>query len=319
MTIAYKRSNTHYYDDGDVALICPSNYDDRDRNNGDNGGNGDGDVALVCLSTIFKVHSTVLRLASAYFNTRFSPTWSSESRRLLIEKDKNEDSELTSIAMDLKYCKHHAFIDNEEEDDIALLIAFIYPIEHIVITWDNVNDILRLADKYLINKALQTAADFLMSSYSEKPLTSLRLAETYNFPKIFKQSSTHIIDNVCAYKEHPEFGYLSDRTRRKLFQARLELSEGVTKSSFPTLSYICSSCYNRNADLDAFVQKLREPTSIFSVGLQNILKFGDNMTHTECMRQARSILGKFIASHYGTACLTLATLESVEGFSIELD
>ncbi|RUP51413.1 hypothetical protein BC936DRAFT_148341 [Jimgerdemannia flammicorona] len=367
MAIAYRRSNIHYYDDGDVALVCPSNRDDEDEDykvdevdeddeddedcevdevdEDDEDGeddedfmeaimednvegdvdDGNGEVAFVRPSTIFKVHGTVLRLASSYFNARLSATWSSESRQLLIKEDESEDSEQFSIAKDFQECQHHIFLDDEEDDDeIALLVTLIYPVERILISWDNVIIILRLADKYLVAKARQTAVDFLMANYSEEPITSLRLAETYNFPEIFKKSSTHIINNVCAYKQHPGFDDLSDRTRRKLFQARLELSECMP-TSFPFLvpaNYRSSSCRECNYSeevLKALVQALRDPTSDFLIGLRDILKSGNNLRHSVCMMKLRGILEQFVADRFGAACPTLATLESMKGFSIELD
>ncbi|RUS30835.1 hypothetical protein BC938DRAFT_478901 [Jimgerdemannia flammicorona] len=257
----------------------------------------DGDVKIVCNKTVFKVHSVVLRLSSKFFASKFTHEWKSSSM-----------------------FPFYVYVNNEEPENIETLLSLIYPGKHLSISWTNVEVILRLRDSYDVEVLRQAAEEFLEEKYYMRPLKSLLLAEKYRFSNVFNMSSTYIIDDIYTYRKLTDFDRISDRTQRKLFQARLDFIKDMTTVTYDDLPG-CEQCFNyRDSKLDAMILQLRDPSSSIVKILEKIAAFSEkNAVHATCMKTVRKHMAQFLKTHFGSETPSLTSLQTTKSLWIELD
>ncbi|RUP12040.1 hypothetical protein BC936DRAFT_139844 [Jimgerdemannia flammicorona] len=285
IAMGYTHSEQHYYDDGDVIITCQD--------------------------TAFRLHSAVLKLSSEFFKAKFTSAWGSTSTPHLAQEPLDDSS--VSLAQDIRECKFQVELSDEDPSKFAILLDLIYPVKYFQVTWATVEDVLCLGDKYLIDKAFQTAKNFLEAKCTHQPLVSLALAERYRFAQVFKKSSTHIILNICAHMDNPTFHALSDRTQRKLFQARLRISIFVSHLVFNTS--FCVPCLRYVEDS---VNALRDPTIPVFATLQKLAALG-NSTRISCTESSSACVARFLDSHFGSDNPTMTLLQGKTMFFVELD
>jgi hypothetical protein len=153
----------------------------------------DGDVIIELKDKSFKVHKLVLGLASDVFKDLFTNAIS-----------KTSGKEIPKLPLD------------EPIQTFEDLLDFIYPGCSLSITWDNIRELFRIADKYMIDSFIERGKEFLERYFQSKPLLSLVLADLYRFKDIYKQSSKLVLDNFTFYKSHQLFNQLSVITRESL-------------------------------------------------------------------------------------------------------
>ncbi|CAG8563924.1 5906_t:CDS:1 [Funneliformis mosseae] len=161
----------------------------------------DGDIFLKAENTIFLIHKTFLSLSSEFFKDLFK----------LAKPSSNENVNIidgTTIEM-----------NGETSESIERMLSFIYPNTFVEITWDNVEDLLRISNKFIISKLTKSCSVFLLHHFQENFLLSFTLADKYSFPKVFKESSKLLLDDFQKYRSDPTYDELSQRAKLKLTDA----------------------------------------------------------------------------------------------------
>lgn len=171
-----------------------------------------GDMLLRSKDKTFLVHKLILSLSSKFFKDLIE---SSESSK----PSTNENARIikhNSISPSLEI-----YVDGETPELIEGMLSFLYPVEHFMITWDNISDFLRISDKFAIKKIKQCCKDMLSKEFQSNTLLAIKLAEKYSFSDIYKESSKLILDDYQEYSFDPQFKLLSKETRLKLYECWL--------------------------------------------------------------------------------------------------
>nr|CAG8520438.1 6443_t:CDS:2 [Entrophospora candida]CAG8571532.1 3716_t:CDS:2 [Entrophospora candida] len=79
-------------------------------------------------------------------------------------------------------------------------LSFIYPTNNLRISWGNIDDMLRIADRYEVSSLFDRGFEFLEREFYFKPLYSLLLADRYNIPVVYKESSKLVLDNFTTFR-----------------------------------------------------------------------------------------------------------------------
>ncbi|CAB4443250.1 unnamed protein product [Rhizophagus irregularis] len=165
----------------------------------------DGDIILQVKVTNFLVHKTILSLASEFFKDLFAYATPSSDKIIKVIEDSSKESSIPILE-----------IIDEEPDSIENILSFIYPNTILYVDWNNVDNLLRLSDKFIIRKLLNSCEVFLQEHFTEKVLGSFILAEKYLLPTIFKESSKLIIDDIIEYECDEDFKLILKRTQERL-------------------------------------------------------------------------------------------------------
>ncbi|CAI2170473.1 10683_t:CDS:1 [Funneliformis geosporum] len=176
----------------------------------------DGDCELVVGNLIFRVHKIILVLSSAFFNGMFSTAQPSKDELITISQTGR-----TVARIELR---------DDAAKDIEKLLSFIYPNIFFEISWEDVENLLRLADKYIVETLTSACVAFLKRSYQEEPLQALKLAETYSISTVYKESSKLVLDKFEHFVyDSNNLEQLSNQTQKKLKVSRQQYVEGLNK------------------------------------------------------------------------------------------
>ncbi|CAG8632506.1 15818_t:CDS:2 [Rhizophagus irregularis] len=161
----------------------------------------DGDLLIIIQDTIFRLHKIILSISSKIFQDMFA----------YAKPSSNEN--LPTIKLDENSIKPFEY-----------LISFIYHDKNFKITWNCVEEISRLGDKYEVDIVLKAVETFLELHFVEKPLFSIILADQYRFKKVYKETSKLILDDLPKYKSKNDelFQKLSTNTRSLLLEKYLD-------------------------------------------------------------------------------------------------
>ncbi|KAG9306026.1 hypothetical protein G9A89_002023 [Geosiphon pyriformis] len=183
----------------------------------------DGDLLININESlaVFKVHKKIMELASPVFKAMFQSCNSIE----------NHERSLEAVTL------------YEAPNYIEDLLTFIYPASFLRIQWENVLYLLPLSDKYELNSLTKICCEFLESSVYENPLETLFLAEKYQFPKAYKDSSKIIIDDFFEYRTRHLFYQISLKTKDKLQNYYLDFIEAIRNVTKSSLCHIPRSCH----------------------------------------------------------------------------
>src|SRR4051794_38184122 len=105
----------------------------------------DGDILLKAENTSFLVHKLILSLSSEFFKDLFNLSKPLTNEIVKLTKDKS----LPIIE-----------INGETSESIERMLSFIYPGSYVKITFDNVEDLLRISEKFFVNKITKYCHDF---------------------------------------------------------------------------------------------------------------------------------------------------------------
>ncbi|CAG8511769.1 11785_t:CDS:1 [Acaulospora morrowiae] len=176
----------------------------------------DGDVELVAEKITFRVHRNILELSSQFFKEMFMSAKPSAEDLVVISSTGK-----TIPRIDLR---------DDSAQDFEKLLSFLYPNTFYEIGWDNVSSLLRLADKYIVESLTSACVAFLKRSYQEEPLQALKLAEFYHISSVYKESSKLVLDNFeQLFYEPKNLQGLSRTTQKKLKLQRQQYVEGLNK------------------------------------------------------------------------------------------
>jgi len=153
----------------------------------------DGDILIIVESTSFKLHKNILRLASVVFRDMLGcgvPSRGDDIPKLEIEQ--------------------------ENARDFKNLLSFIYPEKFISINWNNIEGLLRISDKFMVESAIVACGKFLDDNYRRNPMSTFTLADTFNFNRLYKDSSKLILNNYQKFKRQPAFKKISEKSKASL-------------------------------------------------------------------------------------------------------
>ncbi|RUS22026.1 hypothetical protein BC937DRAFT_90614 [Endogone sp. FLAS-F59071] len=140
----------------------------------------EGDFALIVQSTVFRVHSVILRLASGFFKARFSGDWTNPSVLLLAQHDAIYDAEGNPdgiVRREVRECRYQMLEEEDSPEDMAALLSFVYPSFPRRVRWEGVVALWRMCDKYLADTALQEVRSFVEEHCAKFPLVAMMLAD----------------------------------------------------------------------------------------------------------------------------------------------
>ncbi|RIA90743.1 hypothetical protein C1645_769231 [Glomus cerebriforme] len=205
----------------------------------------DGDILISIQNTVFRLHKIILSIASKIFQDIFVYAKPSSSDNL-------PDIKLDEISV----------------GPFESLISFIYHDKNFKITWDCVEDLSRLGDKYEVDIVLRAVETFLESHFVEDPLFSLKLADQYRFKNVYKETSKLILDDLPNYKSKNEelFKRLSTTTRFLLVEKYLDYhllwSELISQSYKNLSSCLHNTCFVNYVNNNCYISiDLSQPQS----------------------------------------------------------
>ncbi|CAG8518351.1 32943_t:CDS:1 [Gigaspora margarita] len=176
----------------------------------------DGDIELLVEKIIFRVHKNILTLSSQFFNGMY------QSATPSIE-------DLTAIS-NTGFSIPRVELRGDAAPDVEKLLSFLYPNTYFEISWGDVANLLRLADKYIVETLTTACVAFLKRSYQEEPLQALKLAEAYQISSVYKESSKLVLDDFEKFFYEPRnLEGLSRSTQKKLKVQRQQYVEGLNK------------------------------------------------------------------------------------------
>ncbi|RUS14121.1 hypothetical protein BC938DRAFT_477526 [Jimgerdemannia flammicorona] len=283
--MACEPSKSHYYPDGDVAIIVPP--------------------------TIFKVHSLILSIGSNFFKTRMSGEWSDVTERAI----EVLDTLAADVRLDVQRCRHRIFIDDEKPQDVGLLLSFLYP-NYRDFSWDKIAALWRLADKYLAEALTDAVRTHVQKMCHQDPLTSLILAEQYDIAAVYEPMSAHIVENLHKYESDALFSQLSVETRCKLYQHRLKIIENLANIELVYIS--CQSCADLCNDQLKVVLHDKAKDSILQTikTIQAVPNFP--YEHTKCSVKVYNVINHYLRRKFGSTEPTIEVLERHPSFRISL-
>ncbi|CAB4383630.1 unnamed protein product [Rhizophagus irregularis] len=165
----------------------------------------DGDIILQVKNIHFLVHKTFLSLASEFFKGLFACETPSSNKTIKVIEDSSKESSIPIFEM-----------IGENPDSIENMLSFIYPNTILNVGWKNVENLLRLSDKFIIRKLINSCEVFLQEHFTEKVLISFIFADRYLLPTIFKETSKLIINDIIKYECDKDFKLISKRTQERL-------------------------------------------------------------------------------------------------------
>ncbi|CAI2163703.1 16957_t:CDS:1 [Funneliformis geosporum] len=179
-----------------------------------------GDLFLKAENTIFLIHKTILSLSSEFFEDLFklSTLLTNKDVRIIERTEKSSNNSFPTIE-----------VNNETSESIERMLSFIYPNAFVEITWENVEDYLRISDKFIISKLTKSCSVFLLHHFQENVLLSFILADKYSFPKLFKESSKLVLDDLQKYRSDSTYDELSPRTKLKLMDSWFHYTNSLHK------------------------------------------------------------------------------------------
>ncbi|KAG9288668.1 hypothetical protein G9A89_006769 [Geosiphon pyriformis] len=207
-----KKSEIHYYLDGDIIL----NIDD----------------------THFRVHKSILSMASLVFKDMF------------MNEAVQETTEVETVIT----------LSGDSASHFCTLLCYIYPQHYIQFNFEDAVDVIKLADKYLMDPVLKYCQSVIMNLYSEHPLKALIVADKFKYPDLYMEASKLVLEEFYHYKTQKEFTQLSIETKYKLLNCHVNFKIAVTnllklykhlniaKLNLLTPSKLYSELFNINFD-----------------------------------------------------------------------
>ncbi|CAB5212988.1 unnamed protein product [Rhizophagus irregularis] len=241
----------------------------------------DGDIILQVKNIHFLVHKTFLSLASEFFKGLFACETPSSNKTIKVIGDSSKESSIPIFEM-----------IGENLNSIENMLSFIYPNTILNVDWKNVENLLRLSDKFIIGKLINSCGVFLQEHFTEKVLTSFILADKYLLPTSFKETSKLIIDDIIKYEYDEDFKLISKRTQERLAHSHHIYYLELNKFNKSNNSDLFSSMNSSDIVSEICTFPIPKPSftreKIFEI-LRNNRKFSNK----EYVQNFKRYLGKF--------------------------
>ncbi|CAG8459238.1 3802_t:CDS:1 [Acaulospora morrowiae] len=153
----------------------------------------DGDIKFLVEGRIFCVHKRILSSASDVFKDMFDHATS------------EKDEAVSTVPL-----------SQESAQSFEWLLSIIYHGSSFIVDSNNVSEIIRISDKFMVERAIEKSLFFLDDNFRTDPLNSLLVAEKYKRKPLFKVSSKLVLDDYYAYKKDPNYSRLSPQTCQAL-------------------------------------------------------------------------------------------------------
>jgi len=199
----------------------------------------DGDVKIVVEQVSFQLHMNILSLASEVFKSMFT-LGSSRSKKI---------PEIP--------------LENETIESFQNLLSFIYPTRNLRITWENVDDMLRLADRYEVFSLHDRASEFLEYNFKTDPTRALLMADKYSLRKTYKESSKLVLEVFPKYKLSGHYEILSPSTSSLLMHCYgnyLIFLTTLDKMDF--ITNFTHTCHNKDAHNNVISELIKDRIDI---------------------------------------------------------
>ncbi|GAA5823127.1 hypothetical protein JCM11251_007495 [Rhodosporidiobolus azoricus] len=108
------------------------------------------------------------------------------------------------------------------------LLCHIYPRLDCLISWTNVEDLIRMSAKFDIPSLTNACLAFLLPSAAGRPVLCMKIAEENHIPELYKEASRYVLDNFGNWGAE-ELAILSQETLLKLERRRSWFLERLLK------------------------------------------------------------------------------------------
>ncbi|CAI2175048.1 19565_t:CDS:1 [Funneliformis geosporum] len=160
----------------------------------------DGDILVTVNDTLFRLHRSFLAMASRVFEDMFACS---------VPSSNNENISCITLT-------------NISSTVFENLLTFIYPRKYVRISWENIDSLLEIGDKYEITVVIEAAEEFLEIHFAENPLLAFSLADQYGFKYVYKESSKLVLNNLAEFNASQDFQKLSCKAAASLLSKHLD-------------------------------------------------------------------------------------------------
>ncbi|GAA5859075.1 hypothetical protein JCM8547_003993 [Rhodosporidiobolus lusitaniae] len=119
-------------------------------------------------------------------------------------------------------------IGEEKASSFQDLLMHIYPRLNCLISWTNVEDLIRMGSKFDIPSLTNACLAFLLPSAAGRPVLCMKIAEENDIPELYKEGSRYTLDNYGNWSPE-ELAALSPSTLLKLERKRSWFLERLLK------------------------------------------------------------------------------------------
>ncbi|GAA6038354.1 hypothetical protein JCM8097_007606 [Rhodosporidiobolus ruineniae] len=119
-------------------------------------------------------------------------------------------------------------ICEENASSFQDLLCHIYPRLDCLVSWPNVEDLIRMSAKFDIPSLTNACLAFLLPSAAGRPILGMKIAEENHIPELYKEASRYLLDNYGNW-ESEELAILSPETLLKLERRRSWFLERLLK------------------------------------------------------------------------------------------
>ncbi|RUS15335.1 hypothetical protein BC938DRAFT_476988 [Jimgerdemannia flammicorona] len=188
----------------------------------------DGNVVLCVGHEHFRVHASIFRASSSFFDGFFSGNGKETVSHSV--RCEHGDPKTDTGETDRKVIAT-VQLPGKNSKEVEMLLSTLYLHTEMEITWENVEPILKLADEYGFPRILAKCDQLLRRDIGNKPLEVLILADRYRLPKAFNASSALVLHDYAKISRRPEYKQLSLETRVELQAVRLRYLDGIEELS----------------------------------------------------------------------------------------
>ncbi|RUS14482.1 hypothetical protein BC938DRAFT_477345 [Jimgerdemannia flammicorona] len=186
-----RKDPTHYYEDGNVLLFA-------------------GNVQ-------FRVHASILRRSSDFFEKLLNGNWrETNPQDNPSQASSNSSGGLSDHGSDDAPIVARVKLPGKDPKHVESLLSTLYLHTKHRVSWANVQPILHLADEYLFPRVLARCDQFLRRELKKKPLEVLVLADRYRLPAVRKEACLLVLDDYSRLCHRPEYKELTMDTRVEL-------------------------------------------------------------------------------------------------------
>ncbi|GAA5918167.1 hypothetical protein JCM6882_002314 [Rhodosporidiobolus microsporus] len=141
------------------------------------------------------------------------------SASVVADSDDGDDGDFVECR--LRICEERASCFQD-------LLCHIYPRLDCLISWTNVEDLIRMSAKFDIPSLTNACLAFLLPSAAGRPVLCMKIAEENHIPELYKEGSRYVLDNFGNW-ETEELSILSQETLLKLERRRSWFLERLLK------------------------------------------------------------------------------------------
>ncbi|GAA5988354.1 hypothetical protein JCM11641_003491 [Rhodosporidiobolus odoratus] len=143
------------------------------------------------------------------------------SSSLVADSDEADDDDDDFVECRLRICE-------ESASSFQDLLCHVYPRLDCLISWTNVEDLIRMSAKFDVPSLTNACLAFILPSAAGRPVLCMKIAEENHIPELYKEASRYVLDNYGNWTSE-ELAILTPSTLLKLERRRSWFLERLLK------------------------------------------------------------------------------------------